>query len=104
MFHALALLAFALGATATPVITPAPGAADKRQLLPTGTLTTLPIASCLANIECCANTLSVPVLPASLTSLLPGVTDLPIPIPTLGPLVGLECSSADDLSIIGNQW
>ena len=64
---------------------------------------TIPLAQCLASVECCQSTIPLPSLPIdSLTSLLPLPSGLPLP--TLGPLVGFECSSATDLDILGNQW
>ncbi|KAH9939671.1 uncharacterized protein BXZ73DRAFT_43357 [Epithele typhae] len=90
-------------AAATPlaVITPAPRA-RRDTATPGADITTLPVASCLASVECCQQTVSLPVLPASFTTLLSGVT-VPVPVPTLGPLAGVTCSSATALDIVGNQ-
>ena len=64
---------------------------------------TIPLAQCLATVECCQSTISLPTVPVdSLTSVLPLPSGLPIP--TLGPMAGFECSSATDLDILGNQW
>ena len=103
---ALSLLAYALVAVASPVITPppVPAALNAAAAAPTAAAETIPVASCLLNIECCQNTVSLPDLSGALTSLLPGVTSLPIPLPTLGPLVGVQCSAATDANILGNQW
>ena len=84
---------------ASPVVTPAVPV-----IVPTGTVSDIDVAQCLLSLQCCQATASLPAIPASLTSLLPLPTDLPIPIPTLGPLAGFECSSATDLDILGNQW
>ena len=99
---ALSLLAFTAVVAATPLITPPP-VVDAAVPTP-AVAATIPLASCLLNIECCQNTVSLPDLSGALTSLLPGVTSLPIPLPTLGPLVGVQCSAATDLNILGNQW
>ena len=99
---ALSLLALAAVAAASPVIT-APPVVERAAPTPAD-ITTIPVVSCLANIECCAATATVPLDPGSIATLLPGLTSLPIPLPTLGPLLGFMCSSATDLSILGNQW
>ncbi|KAI0667379.1 hypothetical protein C8Q78DRAFT_959365, partial [Trametes maxima] len=65
----------------------------------------IPLASCLLNIECCQQVVTLPVIPGSLTSLLGGLLPIsaPVPIPTLGPMAGLLCSKVDDLDILTNQ-
>ncbi|KAI0366468.1 hypothetical protein BV20DRAFT_914110, partial [Pilatotrama ljubarskyi] len=62
---------------------------------------TIPIADCLFSVECCQQILTLPVIPASFTTLLP--ITAPVPIPTLGPLAGLLCSDASDLDPLTNQ-
>ena len=62
---------------------------------PTSPVSDIDIAQCLFEVQCCLQTIPVP-------SILPTEVSLPLPLPTLGPLIGLQCSSAFD--IIGNKW
>ncbi|TBU54217.1 hypothetical protein BD310DRAFT_828458 [Dichomitus squalens] len=98
---ALVLSAFQLGVQvlASPVgVTQPPTTASSAP----PSIETIPLAQCLATVECCQSTLSLPTIPVdSLTSILPLPSGLPIP--TLGPLAGFECSAATDLDILGNQ-
>ncbi|KAI0776892.1 hypothetical protein BD413DRAFT_454221, partial [Trametes elegans] len=75
--------------------------AEARRDEPTSIPLEIAASDCLLNIECCQSVLTLPVLPASFTTLLPIAP--PIPVPTLGPLAGIECSRISDLDIIGNQ-
>ncbi|RDX44322.1 hypothetical protein OH76DRAFT_1359698 [Lentinus brumalis] len=100
---ALALSAFVVTTVrGSPLITPAP-ALDLPSSVPTAAAaaSTIGIAQCLATIQCCQSTIPVDdVIPASIATLIP---TLPVPLPTLGPLLGVQCSAATDLNIIGNQ-
>ena len=98
---ALVLPAFQAGmqALASPLATLAPTPAS----IAAPSAETIPLAQCLASVQCCQSTVSLPTVPVdSLTSVLPLPSGLPIP--TLGPMAGFECSSATDLDILGNQW
>ena len=95
----LALAALLGQGFASPLITLPPTPASSAAL----SAATIPIAQCLTSVVCCQSTIDLPTVPVdSLTSILP----LPsgIPIPTLGPKAGFQCSSATDLDILGNQW
>ncbi|KAI0819783.1 hypothetical protein BC628DRAFT_1276561, partial [Trametes gibbosa] len=82
-------------------ITPPPTPVDAASLKGRDASLTIPLASCLLNVECCQMVLTLPVLDESFTTLLP--ISVPIPIPTLGPFAGVLCSPATDLDILGNQ-
>ncbi|KAI8976293.1 hypothetical protein BD414DRAFT_423263 [Trametes punicea] len=84
-----------------PVITPAPNPNDSPLQPRDDPPATIPLADCLFSVECCQQVLTLPVLPAEFTSLLP--LSAPVPIPTLGPRAGLICSEADDLDPLTNQ-
>lgn len=87
-----------------PMITPAPvvGGSVQRARAADDVPTTIPLADCLFSVECCQQVFTLPVLPLSLTTALP--ITAPIPLPTLGPLAGVDCSDASDLDPITNQW
>ncbi|KAI0653692.1 hypothetical protein C8Q70DRAFT_1059104 [Cubamyces menziesii] len=86
-----------------PMITPAPvvGGSVQRARAADDVPTTIPLADCLFSVECCQQVFTLPVLPLSLTTALP--ITAPIPLPTLGPLAGVDCSDASDLDPITNQ-
>lgn len=96
---ALALAVLLAQGFASPIITQAPTPVSSAALA----AETIPLSQCLTSVVCCQSTIDLPTVPVdSLTSILP----LPsgIPIPTLGPKAGFQCSSATDLDILGNQW
>ncbi|KAH9895763.1 hypothetical protein C8Q73DRAFT_789563 [Cubamyces lactineus] len=86
-----------------PVITPAPvvDGSVQRARAADDVPTTIPLADCLFSVECCQQVFTLPVLPLSFTTALP--ITAPIPLPTLGPLAGIDCSDASDLDPITNQ-
>ncbi|KAI0740333.1 hypothetical protein C8Q76DRAFT_790803 [Earliella scabrosa] len=95
---ALPLLTLAISVTvglvqAGPLLATAPDV-ELAPASPTSPVSEIDIAQCLLEVQCCQDTIPVP-------SILPTGVSLPIPLPTLGPLIGLECSSAFD--IIGNK-
>ncbi|OJT15439.1 hypothetical protein TRAPUB_8002 [Trametes pubescens] len=102
---ALIALVAALQAAAKPApivpapgITAAPAPIDAVHLQGRDVVSTIPLSSCTLFVECCQQVLTVPVIPASFTALLP--SDLaPIPLPTLGPVVGIQCTPATSANI-----
>ncbi|KAI0739588.1 hypothetical protein C8Q80DRAFT_189773 [Daedaleopsis nitida] len=88
----LPVLTFALSAVvvkALPLAIPSPPPT------PTGAID---IGQCLSELQCCQSTFSLAALPSDIANLIPG-----LPLPTLGPMVGVVCSSITDLNPLGNQ-
>ncbi|KAI0832826.1 hypothetical protein BC628DRAFT_356238 [Trametes gibbosa] len=109
-FITLVTLAAALHATAKPapaapqpMITSPPAPIDAVRLKARDDVSTIPLASCTLNVACCEQVLTVPIIPASFTSLLPSSLTLPIAIPTLGPVVGVQCTPATSHDITGSS-
>ncbi|KAL1942297.1 hypothetical protein VTO73DRAFT_6361 [Trametes versicolor] len=107
---ALIALAAALQTTAKPApavpasgITAAPAAIDAVRLQGRDVVSTIPFSSCTLFVECCQQVLTVPVIPASFAALLPTGLTAPVPFPTLGPVVGLECTPTNSDGIKGSS-
>ncbi|KAH9847086.1 hypothetical protein C2E23DRAFT_531349 [Lenzites betulinus] len=100
---ATALYATAKPAVPPPMITSPPALVDGARLKARDDVSTLPLASCTLNVACCQQVLTVPVIPASFTTLLPSSLTVPVAIPTLGPVVGVECTPATSSDITGSS-
>ncbi len=101
----LTLVASAVLVRASPITTPALAVDSAALPTPTVPVSEIDVAQCVLDgqLQCCQETFSVPDLGiGSLTSLLPLPTG--ISLPSLGPLIGVQCSSATDLDILGNKW
>ncbi|CDO68549.1 hypothetical protein BN946_scf184998.g46 [Trametes cinnabarina] len=88
-----------------PLITPPPVPRDVQFGARDDPPATIPVEDCMSSLECCQQILTLPIIPASFTSLLSALLPIsaPVPLPTLGPRAGLLCSAATDADILGNQ-
>ncbi|KAI0740220.1 hypothetical protein C8Q76DRAFT_609479 [Earliella scabrosa] len=99
----LTIAASAVLVQAGPLITAAPPA-DLSSASPTP-VSAIDIGQCEINLQCCNSLVPVIDIPiGTLTlSVLPTGSPVTIPVLSLGPYLGFECSSATDLDIFGNR-
>ncbi|KAH9895765.1 hypothetical protein C8Q73DRAFT_618881, partial [Cubamyces lactineus] len=65
---------------------------------------TIFLTDCQVSVECCQQVLTLPVLTLSFTTDLRVPITAPTPIPTLGPLAGVDCSDAStNFDPVANQ-